>query len=237
LSVLPGFMGSVFNGPITLSQMNFTAPLDAVPLPRDFKIPEGSTVTFSTTATGKPVAHISGLVQENYPSHWATEAKESQQVASNSKAYKVTLTSGEERTIEAQEVQENGGRLKFVGAVKGHETHTHNDVVASFLSENVAEYGVIPVPEETKVGENTYRVTFKEGGTEDIQADRILANKGNDKSPGQYTFVTGIRYGENRTEYLVGEDLVHSIKRVTEGGDDVTVPTQGDAAAEKTLTA
>jgi hypothetical protein len=229
-------MGSMFDSPITLSQMNFTAPLDAVPLPRDFKIPEGSTVTFSTTATGKTVAHISGPPQGN-PSHWAPAAKESQQVASNSKAYKVTLTNGDERTIEANDVQETGGRLKFVGVVKGHENHPANDVVASFLSENVAEYGVIPVPEEDKTGENTYRVTFKAGGTEDIKADRILANKGNDRSPGQYTFVTGVRYGENRTEYLVGEDLVHSIKRVTEGGDDVTLPTQGDAAAEKTLTA
>jgi hypothetical protein len=236
LSFLPGFMGpSVFNGPLDLSQMNFTAPLDRVPLPRDFKIPEGSTVTFSTTATGKPVVHISSLARENYPSHWATEAKEHPQVASNSKAYKVTLTSGDERTIEANEVQEANGRLTFKGSVKGHETASpYGDVVASFLSESVAEYGVVPVPEETKTGENTYRVTFKDGTTEDIQADRILASKGSDKSPGQFTFVTGVRYGENRTEYLVGEDLVHSIKRVNAAGDDVVVPTQGDS---KTLSA
>lgn len=236
MSVLPGFMGSVFGDPLSLSQMNFTAPLNSVPLPRDFKIPEGSTVTFSTDVTGKTVMKISDLVQESYPSHEEPKAKENPQVASNSKAYKVTLTSGDERTIEATDAQEANGRLTFKGAVKGHDHSSYNDIVASFLSESVAEYGVIPVPEEVKVGENAYRVTFKDGTTEDIQADRILANKGNDKSPGQYTFVTGIRYGENRTEYLVGEDLVHSIKRVTSGGDDVTVPTQGDAV-KKSFTA
>lgn len=226
MSVLPGFMGSVFGEPLTLSQINFTAPLDSVPLPRDFKIPEGSTLTFSTTTTGKPVVHISGPPQGDAPQHWAPEHKENQQVASNSKAYKVVLTNGDERVIDATEVQETGGRLKFVGAVKGHEDHRSNDVVASFLSENVAEYGVIPVPEEDKVGENTYRLTFVKGGTEDIRADRVLYTKGSEKGTGQFTFVTGLRYGESRTEFLLAEDKVETIKRLSDNGADVSVPAQ-----------
>lgn len=227
MSVLPGFMGSVFGDPLSLSQMTFTAPLNSVPLPRDFKIPEGSTVTFSTTATGKPVAHISGPPQ-GHPSHWAPENKENQQVAST-KAYKVVLNDGTERTIEASEVQENGGRLKFLGTVTGHESH-YPDVVASFLSESVAEYGVIAVPNEVKVGENTYRLTYTKGGTEDIAADRVLYTKGSEKGTGQFTFVTGVRYGENRTEFLVGEDKVETIKRLSDGADVPAQTGPADAA-------
>lgn len=231
MSTLSDLMGTAFSGPLTLSQMNFTAPLDSVPLPEDFKIPEGSTLTFSTTATGKPVAHISGPPQGDPSRHWAPNTKENQQVAStNSKAYKVVLTDGTERVVEANSVVEADGRLKFTGAVEGHESNYSQDTVASFLSDSVVEYGVVPVHEEAKVGHNTYRVFFTEGSSQEVQADKVLYTKGSEKGNGQFTFVTSVRSGENRTEYLIGEDLVHHIERA----DGATVPAQdGPRTGEK----
>lgn len=223
MSVSPGFMGSAFNGPLTISQMNFTAPLDSVPLTRDFKIPEGSTLTFSTTTTGKPIVTISGP-QGDPSRHWAPDAKENQQVAStNGKAYKVVLTDGTERTVEANTVVEADGRLKFTGVVAGHEGNYQQDTVASFLSDSVVEYGVVPVSQEAKVGDHAYQVNLSQGGTKTVQADRVLFTKGGDQGNGQFTFVTGTRNGEQRTEFLIGEDKVESIERLSDG---VTVPAQ-----------
>lgn len=187
----------------------------------------GVTVNTSTTATGKPVVHISGPPQDNPVRHWAPDAKENQQVASNSKAFKVVFTDGTERTVEANSVEEADGRLKFTGAVEGYDTDYHGNVVASFLSQNVAEYGVVPVPEEAKVGHNTYQVFFTEGSSQEVKADRVLYTKGSEKNNGQFTFVTTVRSGESRTEYLIGEDLVHHIERA----DGVIVPAQADATA------
>lgn len=206
--------------------MNFTAPVGSVPLPRDFRIPEGATLTFSTTPTGKPVAHISGPGRRNEPSHWAPEVKENQQVAKNSKAFEVTLTNGEVRTFEAIDVVEADGRVKFLGVVEGHNNAYGNDVVASFLNESVAEFRTVPVAEEPKTGANDYVVHMVEGDNKTVTADRVLHSRGNDKSPGQFTFVTDTRNGENRTEFLVGEDKVNYIERA----DGATVPAQAAPA-------
>lgn len=193
------------------------------PLLGHFKLPPGADIYFGTTTNGKPFARISGP-QGDSSRHWAPEHKENQQVASsNSKAYKVVLTDGTERTVEANSVAEADGRLRFTGAVEGYEADYNGNTVASFLSENVVEYGLVPVPEQDKTGDNTYQVNLSQGGAKTVQADRVLYTKGSDKGLGQFTFVTKVRSGETRTEFLIGEDKVESIERLTDG---TTIPAQ-----------
>lgn len=205
-----------------LGQINFTAPLDAVPLPRDFKIPEGATVTFSTTATGKPVARISGLPQGDFLSQWASESKEHPQVAiSNSKAFNVVLTNGSKKIIEAQEVSEENGRVRFLGVVEGHEGgyDRTSSVIASFASDAVVEYSLIPISEDPRTGANTYRITFvsDSAAPQDVVADRLLFTSGD--VHGHYSLVTTHRNGSGqRTEFLVGSEKVFSIHRIVASG-------------------
>jgi hypothetical protein len=167
--------------------------------------------------------------------HWAAEPptpiKEQTQVPStNSKAFKIVLTDDSERVIEANEVVEDGGRLKFLGVVDGHSGHSMTgDVVASFLSANVAEYGIVPVPEEVRVGANTYRITFAlggggTGGTQDVVADKVLITQGTEKGAGQFTLVTSGRHQhDSRTEFVISEANVYSITRVTDSGETPVV--------------
>lgn len=202
----------------------------------DFQISPDAIFNFRNDVIGFPIPHISAPPQGK-PGRGAPESKEHPQVASNNRAYEVILTSGDVRIIEANEVEEANGRLKFTGQIQGYEDYARQgETVASFLAESVAEYHVVPVAQEAKVGANTYEIAFTKGGTTQVQADRVLHTKGSDKSPGQFTFVTSLRNGEVRTEFLVGEDKVETIKRVTATGD-VSVPAQDGDKATATASA
>lgn len=175
--------------------------------------------------------YLNNPVTESVTGAWdptASKPKEKPQVENvNSKAYKVVLVSeSEPRIVLANDVSETNGRLKFVGSVEGQSNYSGcADVVASFLSENVSEYGVVPVPDVPTVGRNTYRITFTDATTVDVVADRVLYTQGTEKDNGQFTLVTNEVRHETRTEYVVGENLVKTISRVTDG-DTVPVPAQ-----------
>lgn len=182
-----------------------------------------------------------GLGAKHIDRHWAaqppTPPEENPQVPStNSKTFKVVFTDGSERVIEANEVIEQNDRLKFVGAVDGHSNFSGTaDVVASLLSETIAEYGVIPTSEEVRTGANTYRVTFvgTEGKTQDIVADRVMYTLGSEKGGGQYSLVTTLRGHETRTEFVISEDNVYTISRLTETGDvAATLPSPASELAD-----
>jgi hypothetical protein len=142
----------------------------------------------------------------------------------NTKAFRVVLTDGTERVIQANEVVAEDGRLKFLGAVQGHSTYNREDLVAaSLLAETVAEYGVVPVSDEVYTGHNTYRITYTtadgvgdSGVTNDVVADRVMFTQGPEKGAGQFCLVTNLRGYETRSEFVIGESRVYSILRVTE---------------------
>jgi len=194
-----------------------------------------SVMTYSTTTTtGKPVVTISGSEQGNSVRHWAQpENKEHMQVA-NIKAYRVIRTDGTTRTIEATQVVESNGRLNFLGSVEGYESHVAADSVASLLADTVVEYGLVPVLEEEKAGSYTYAVKLVEGGSESVTADQVLYTRSSvDSGSGQFTFVTNLRHGRTRTEFLIGENKVDSIARVTTSSDEsVSLPAPSKSVSD-----
>jgi len=167
-----------------------------------------------------------------------SKPKENTHVANeSSKAYKVVLVGeSESRLIKANDVFTDEDRVKFTGPVEGHSNFSgREEVVASFLSSNVIEYGLVPLPETPVVGRNTYRITFTDDTVVDVVADKVLYTQGSEKETGQFTLVTVIKH-DHRTEYVVGEALVRTIERVTDGTSTV-VPTQSKGADSETASA
>lgn len=198
-------------------------PLTSISLLRDFKITEGCTLDISTPATGKPVAVISGPSQGNASQRWAPEAKENTQVTSNDKAYRVVLSGQTEpRIIRAASVSDDMGRLTFYGSVEGFP-HS-NEVVASLLSTQVEEYGLVALSQDPKEGSYTYRVLLIGGQTQDVVADKVLYSKDKEGSP-LFTLVTELGRDCTRIEFTAQGDQVRTITRLSDGAD-VKVPAQ-----------
>lgn len=151
--------------------------------------------------------------------------KQEQHMSRNAKQYEVTLTDGSVQEIAAQGVNETDGRVNFTGFVEGVDESYGNTVIKSFRSEKVDEYRVVPKPEvdAKAVGKNTYRVNLTDSKTKDVKADHVLFQAGTGDKPGRYSLVTSVRGGESRTEYIVGEDKVDSVERLSDDGESTTV--------------
>lgn len=152
----------------------------------------------------------------------------------NTKAYEVVLSSGEVKTIEANDVQLSNGRVSFVGTVEGHRNGygDSSEVVESFRSELVDSYRVVPVPERDgkTEGKNVYRFTFKDGSdAKDVKGDFVTHAEGGQGKPGRYTVATRLKNHNERTEFVVADEQVQNIERVTD-----TVPAQGKAVKAST---
>lgn len=179
------------------------------------------------TSTVRDGASITPAVSTaEIPDTQVQSEEKSEQVAENSKTFKVVLVGGDERIIVASDTVETPERLSFMGSVEGH-TNYGTEVVASFRNEDVVEYSLIPTAEVPRVGAYTYRITFSgpDAKTQDIVADRLLLEKSATPGSGQFTLVTGAQ-GKAVTEYSIGEMSVFSIRRVTEQNDDAVVPAQ-----------
>lgn len=147
----------------------------------------------------------------------------------NTKTFEVTLSTGEVKTVSANEVQETANRVKFLGYVPGH-THHGSEVVESFRSELVDSYRLVPVPEKNAKAEgaNVYRFNFEGGQSKEVRGDYVTHTPGADGKPGRYSVVTRLRQSNDRTEYVVSEDGVADIERVTD-----VVPAQAKVSKAK----
>lgn len=147
-------------------------------------------------------------------------------VTSANKAYQVFLLGeNEPRVIQANEVMEADGRLRFLGPVEGYENISGSrETVASFLSSQVVEYSAIPVPEIDKVGAHKFQINLVEGTTQEVLADKVMYAQGSAQTPGLFTLVTVLNASGTRTEFTASDAQVRSITRLVESGDDVTVP-------------
>jgi hypothetical protein len=154
-------------------------------------------------------------------------------MSSNKKSFEVTLSSGEVKTLPANDVQVSGGRVTFVGFVEGRSTGFDNDVVESFRAELVDSFRLVPVAEEDAKaeGKNVYRFNFTDGTSKEVRGDYITHAPGADGKPGRYSVATRLNgRGGDRSEYLVPEDRVADIERVNDGETVTAVPAQADAA-------
>lgn len=197
----------------------FTPSQLSIPLPKDFKIQAGSKMIFK----------ISGPQAEDFFRYWDLIInKEHTPVGNANKQYKVILVNGTERDIEANEYAEQDGRVKFYGPVTGydHSMHGARELVASFLTDQVLEFGLVPVTEQTKDGAYTFQVTLTDETVHTVQADKVLHKSvGTDKG-GHYVLGTDLANGQMRTEYVVPEELLSTILRVSDEtkNSDVNVP-------------
>jgi hypothetical protein len=153
----------------------------------------------------------------------------------NTKAYEVVFSGGDTKTIMASEVVETDVRVKFLGHVEGHPNYGDaHDVIESFLQQAVESYRLVPVPEEnaTAQGRDVFRINFKDGGHKDVRGDYVTFTTGGENKPGRYVVATAQKNsGNGRTEFMVPDDKVDSIERVTDtvGAD---VPVQSNARAK-----
>ncbi len=153
------------------------------------------------------------------------QSEENIQVATT---YEITFTDGSTRVVEASAVSTDNNRIIFLGPVEGYSGP--GQMVGSFLGDRIAEYRVVPVLDEPRVGTYTYRITFSgpDAKSQDVVADRLLFNQGSEKGSGQFTLVTGPK-DKSVTEFMIGEQSVFSIARVTDSGDDVKIPAPATA--------
>lgn len=162
------------------------------------------------------------------------EKQEKPMSKKNTKAFEVTLVDGPKETVLAQDVVEADGRIKFTGFVEGVDDSYGNTVVKSFRAEKVDEYRVVPKPElDAKAeGKNTYRVNLTDGSHKDVKADHVLFQAGSGDKAGRYSLVTAVKGSESRTEYIVPEDKVDSVERLSDTGEaTVLVDNKADASA------
>lgn len=150
----------------------------------------------------------------------------------NTKAFEIVYADDRpNEVVKAQTVTEADGRLTFHGYVEGVDDYNGTTVVKSIKADSVDEYRVVPKPElDVKVeGKHVYRVNLADGTTKDVKADHVLFQAGSGDKPGRYSLVTNVRGADSRTEYIVPEDKVDSVERLSDG---VTLVdnTQADAA-------
>lgn len=159
-----------------------------------------------------------------------TPEKQEKPMSTNGKTYEVTYEDGTVELIAAQTANEVDGRLTFTGFVAGVDDSYGNTVIKSVKADNVRAYRVVPKPEvdQAAVGKNVYRVNLVSGGAKDVRADHVLFQQGTNDRPGRYSLVTSVPRSEARTEYIVAEDKVDSIERVTEDGTATKVVDNAD---------
>jgi hypothetical protein len=146
----------------------------------------------------------------------------------SSKTYWIRIVgTNTDEYIEANEIAEIDGRVKFLGHVDGYDDLGGRTVIASYLSSQVLSYGLVPLRQQAKEGNFTFRVFFADRTTQDVRADQLRYVRDNEGSGGLFNLVTELGYSEHRTEFSVMKDKVSYIKRVEEDGDAVKGAVEG----------
>lgn len=163
------------------------------------------------------------------------EKQEKHMSQRNNKVFEVVFEDGAPtELIPAQSVSETEGRISFLGFVEGVDDSYGSTTIRSIKADAVKSFRVVPKPETDAktVGKNVYRVNHADGTSKDVHADHVLFQAGSGDKPGRYSLVTSVRGTDNRTEYIVPEDNVASVERVTEDGETtVLVGDKADATA------
>lgn len=150
----------------------------------------------------------------------------------NRRTYEVKFVDGAfPEKVEANDVEETSTRIRFVGHVPGvleNNGLTPKDVVVvSFLNSSVESYRLMPASEREAaiVGKNLYQVNFADKATKQVPADIVKYQPGQGESCGRYSLVTHLdEHGRvGRAEFIVPENLVHTIERIDPEASAATV--------------
>jgi hypothetical protein len=146
----------------------------------------------------------------------------------NKKAYEVVLAGGDTEIVEANEVQETATRVKFLGHVPGHSDGSfNNEVVKSYRDMDVESYRLVPVAEENAKakGQHLYRMNLTDGTSKTVRGDYVSHSPGGEGKAGRYIVATKQKNSNTgRTEYVVSDNRVVDVERVTE--EQAAVPDQ-----------
>lgn len=141
-------------------------------------------------------------------------------MAKNTKSFRIVKANGDVEEFTADNVTVSGGRIVFT---EYDQSTGENRVVKSYRDQTIDEYSEYKADEAPVEGKQVYRITFTDGTTKDVRADRVLHDNGHEGKGGRYSLATTLNDSSraSRTEFVVPTEEVKHIERVT---DEATKP-------------